>query len=239
MMAVGNPLVVPLAAVSILGLLTYTSFKRRWWAGPFYNAWIVAVLFLIGVLDGAPGRGFRVLTGPEVAPVAAVVFFGYANFVLAGYFKDVSADRATGYDTLPVRYGLPTAAWVSDLFAALAVGGTAVAGSPAVSDGGDRCTVSLLRCRAGNVTGGSGASAPSPRRLGGPPSHSAGRPRLRASSLVDRGGRATRLDRTADPFLCRLLRHDVEEAGGRSDLAMWPWRPESDISHRTPRLLYC
>ena len=33
------------------------------------------------------------------------VFFGYANFVLAGYFKDVDADRATGYHTLPVVFG--------------------------------------------------------------------------------------------------------------------------------------
>ncbi len=126
-MALGNPLVIPLAVVSILGLLTYTFFKRRWWAGPFYNAWIVAVLFLIGVLDGAPHTGFGVLVRPEVVPVAAVVFFGYANFVLAGYFKDVSADRATGYETLPVRYGLRLAAWVSDLFAVLAVSGTIAA----------------------------------------------------------------------------------------------------------------
>jgi 4-hydroxybenzoate polyprenyltransferase len=123
LMALGNPLVIPLTAVSILGLLTYTFFKRRWWAGPFYNAWIVAILFLIGVLDGTPHAGFEALVRLDVALVAAVVFFGYANFVLAGYFKDVSADRATGYDTLPVRYGLRVAAWVSDLFAVLAVGG--------------------------------------------------------------------------------------------------------------------
>ena len=45
------------------------------------------------------------------------VFFGYANFVLAGYFKDVSADAATGYQTLPVVFGRPAAAWVSDCLA--------------------------------------------------------------------------------------------------------------------------
>ena len=35
----------------------------------------------------------------------AATFFGYANFVLAGYFKDIEADRATGYRTFPVVFG--------------------------------------------------------------------------------------------------------------------------------------
>jgi 4-hydroxybenzoate polyprenyltransferase len=42
------------------------------------------------------------------------VFFGYANFVLAGYFKDIAADRATGYRTYPVVFGRRPAALVSD-----------------------------------------------------------------------------------------------------------------------------
>jgi len=33
------------------------------------------------------------------------VVLTYAVFVLLGYFKDVEADRATGYVTLPVRFG--------------------------------------------------------------------------------------------------------------------------------------
>jgi 4-hydroxybenzoate polyprenyltransferase len=120
-MAVGNPLAIPLAILGILGLATYTHFKRLWWAGPFYNAWIVVVVFLIGVLDGGPHGGPAGLWRLDVLLVALAVFFGYANFVLAGYFKDIWADRATGYDTLPVRYGMSAAALISDVFAAAAV----------------------------------------------------------------------------------------------------------------------
>lgn len=114
-----NAWTLPLAALCIVGLATYTSFKRRWWAGPFYNAWIVAGLFVIAYLAG--GGRFAGLLRPEVGCAAAAVFFGYANFVLTGYYKDVSADRATGYNTLPVHVGMRRAAFVSDGFAALAL----------------------------------------------------------------------------------------------------------------------
>jgi 4-hydroxybenzoate polyprenyltransferase len=117
--AVHNPLNVPAAGVAVLGLATYTYFKRRWWAGPFYNAWIVVVLALIGYLSGsAAGAGARPLA---VAAMLAAVFFGYANFVLTGYYKDISADRATGYRTLPVQHGLRLSARVSDVFAVITV----------------------------------------------------------------------------------------------------------------------
>jgi 4-hydroxybenzoate polyprenyltransferase len=49
----------------------------------------------------------------------AAVFFGYANFVLTGYYKDISADRATGYHTFPVVFGLPLSNVVSNAFATL------------------------------------------------------------------------------------------------------------------------
>lgn len=106
---------LPLAALCIAGLATYTPFKRRWWAGPFYNAWIVAGLFAIAYLAG--GGTLEGLTRPAVLWTGGAVFFGYANFVLVGYYKDVTADRATGYATLPVRFGLRRAALVSDAFA--------------------------------------------------------------------------------------------------------------------------
>jgi 4-hydroxybenzoate polyprenyltransferase len=125
-MVLGNLNAIPLAVMGILGLASYTYFKRRWWAGPFYNAWIVAVVYLIGVLDGVPGAGFADLWHPEVLATAAVVFFGYANFVLSGYFKDISADRATGYNTLPVRYGMRVSSLISDLFAALSAVGSGI-----------------------------------------------------------------------------------------------------------------
>lgn len=125
-MVLANFNAVPLAVLGILGLASYTNFKRRWWAGPFYNAWIVVAVYLLGVLDGSPSAGLSELAHPVVLATAAVVFFGYANFVLSGYFKDISADRATGYDTLPVRYGMRVSAFVSDVFAALSVIGSAI-----------------------------------------------------------------------------------------------------------------
>jgi geranylgeranylglycerol-phosphate geranylgeranyltransferase len=97
------------------GLATYTWFKRRWWGGPWYNAWIVVLLFVMGGLAAgwtASGVDARWIW------TAAGTFFGYANFVLAGYFKDVEADRATGYDTMPVRFGRRKAVIASHLLAA-------------------------------------------------------------------------------------------------------------------------
>jgi 4-hydroxybenzoate polyprenyltransferase len=71
-------------------------------------------------------------------PAALSVFFSYAIFVLLGYFKDVSADRATGYRTLPVVAGTRVSAAVSAVFAVLALAASVqllgrlfVAGHPA------------------------------------------------------------------------------------------------------------
>lgn len=119
--ALCDPLTIPLAVACIVGLATYTPFKRRWWAGPFYNAWIVAGLFAVAMLAGDATASLDVLDRPVVAATALAVFFGYANFVLAGYFKDVRADRATGYDTMPVRFGFRVSAWASDGLALAAV----------------------------------------------------------------------------------------------------------------------
>ena len=52
-------------------------------------------------------------------PMLAAVFFGYANFVLSGYFKDIDADAVTGYLTFPVTFGRNAAAIASDLLAIL------------------------------------------------------------------------------------------------------------------------
>jgi 4-hydroxybenzoate polyprenyltransferase len=117
-----NPLNVLLVAAGVAGLATYTWFKRRWWGGPFYNAWIVADLCLIGYASGlgaAAGPTWDWSTG--LLLTLLTVFFAYANFVLAGYFKDVSSDRATGYRTVPVVFGLRTASYASDILAATAV----------------------------------------------------------------------------------------------------------------------
>jgi 4-hydroxybenzoate polyprenyltransferase len=49
------------------------------------------------------------------------IFFSYANFVLMGYFKDISADRASGYNTFVVTFGWKKAAIASDFFALFSV----------------------------------------------------------------------------------------------------------------------
>lgn len=122
-----NALNAPLALVIVAGLATYTWFKRRWWAGPFWNAWIVAALGALAWLAAVGGAHESARWAPALGGALLAVFFGYANFVLSGYYKDVSADRATGYRTLPVVAGLRVSAWVSDLFALLALAGCAVA----------------------------------------------------------------------------------------------------------------
>jgi 4-hydroxybenzoate polyprenyltransferase len=116
-----DPRTLALAAAAVFGLATYTPLKRRWWGGPLWNAWIVALLPAIGVLCGGP----RTVPGPVFAAACASVLFTYAVFVLLGYFKDVEADRATGYETLPVRFGRPAALVVSAGF--LGVGALASA----------------------------------------------------------------------------------------------------------------
>ena len=122
-----QPLNVPLALTIVVGLASYTWFKRRWWAGPFWNAWIVAALMLVAWLAAVGGAGQRPVWSPALSGALLAVFFGYANFVLTGYYKDISADRATGYHTLPVVFGTVVSGRVSDAFALLQVAGLILA----------------------------------------------------------------------------------------------------------------
>lgn len=109
-----------LALLCVFGLSTYTFFKRRWWGGPFYNGWIVAVLFLIGHYSGL--KNSSAFLTPQIFTALVSVLFGYANFVLVGYYKDVTADSKTGYNTFVVVFGRKVAAIVSDVFALVFVG---------------------------------------------------------------------------------------------------------------------
>ena len=111
---------LPLSALGVAGLASYSYFKRRWWAGPAWNAWVVALLPAIGYLCGGAGPEVLLRSG-DVLPAVLSVFFSYAIFVLLGYFKDVSADRATGYRTLPVVAGTRVSAAVSAAFALCAL----------------------------------------------------------------------------------------------------------------------
>jgi len=120
---VHNPKILVPGVLCVFGLATYTFFKRRWWGGPFYNAWIVALLPIIGKM-AAVGYGWSfgsVMASGILLPITISTLFSYANFVLMGYFKDISADRASGYNTFCVAFGWKRAAVATDLLALLSI----------------------------------------------------------------------------------------------------------------------
>jgi len=121
-----NPWTLVLGLLCVVGLATYTFFKRRWWGGPFYDAWIVALLPIMGKMAAfGPSKPISIIFENGIlVPIAISVFFSYANFVLMGYFKDISADGASGYNTFVVVYGWNKAAKGSDIFAVLSVAAT-------------------------------------------------------------------------------------------------------------------
>jgi 4-hydroxybenzoate polyprenyltransferase len=127
-----QPATLALAVLAVAGLATYTPLKRHWWAGPWYNAWIVGLLVPLGYLAAAGAARAPLGWTPALPPAMAAVFFGYANFVLTGYYKDVTADGATGYRTLPVAFGLGVSAVASDVLAALQLLACAVAARSAL-----------------------------------------------------------------------------------------------------------
>lgn len=117
-----NPHILIFGMLAIIGLLTYTYFKRTWWGGPPWNSWIVALLPIMGrLVEKEPGLTTIARFGNEHSLsfffAIAAIFFGYANFVVMGYFKDITADRKTGYRTFPVVFGWIPAAIYSDLTA--------------------------------------------------------------------------------------------------------------------------
>ena len=111
-----------LAALAIMGLRTYTWFKRRWWGGPLYNAWIVALIPPMAALAAGGGTFEQLVTTLALPGLLATITFAYANFVLVGYLKDVWADRETGYNTFPVRFGWTATRFVSHGLAILSQG---------------------------------------------------------------------------------------------------------------------
>ena len=115
-----SPVIALFAVLPIAGLATYTPMKRRFWAGPAWNAWIVATLPLLGALTSRRDA-LAVLLDAHVRRAMATTFFAYLTFVLLGYLKDIEADRSTGYETLPVRFGRRWTVAVSAACAACAI----------------------------------------------------------------------------------------------------------------------
>ena len=108
-------------ALSILGLATYSYVKKHYWfGGPFHNASIVALLPLMGYLAVDQG-GLNSLKNVELSLTVLLNFFAYTNFVLVGYLKDITADRQTGYQTIPVVFGWAVSTWIADIFLVLSI----------------------------------------------------------------------------------------------------------------------
>ena len=105
-----------LSCISVFGLATYSYIKRNFWfGGPFYNAWIVALLTIMGyfALSAPETRTFPI----HLLPYVFVSFFSYASFVLIGYLKDIDADKVTNYKTFPVVWGWNSSILLGDVFA--------------------------------------------------------------------------------------------------------------------------
>lgn len=148
-MAYINPWLLVLSLVLILGLSTYVFFKRTWWGGPPWNSWIAAMIPIGGRMIDPSFHFSQALfpTTPASMPMfytVLLVFFAYCNFVVAGYFKDVSADRETGYNTFQVTFGWGPAAIYSDLTAIFSVIFTYLAIKPVLIQGGFAAKLSLL-----------------------------------------------------------------------------------------------
>jgi 4-hydroxybenzoate polyprenyltransferase len=151
-LAAFQPATLAPAALTVLGLATYTWFKRRWWGGPWYNAWIVSLVVLLGYQAASGAVGVPAAPKAPLVGIMLTSLAAYANFVLAGYYKDIEADGATGYSTLPVVFGRGASAWISDGLAVLAVAGAVVALSAASATGLMAALPFLIGAAAASVT---------------------------------------------------------------------------------------
>jgi len=124
-LALLNPWNLAVGAAAVAGLLIYTPLKRRWWAGPIANAWVVALLPIMGWLVNPVNSPAQLKNEWLVLIVALAALAAYANFVLVGYLKDIAADRQAGYETFPVRFGWQATALLSHAWAISALVATA------------------------------------------------------------------------------------------------------------------
>jgi 4-hydroxybenzoate polyprenyltransferase len=96
----------------MLGLAGYSYFKKNYWyIGPYLNAVVVGLLPLMGYHCFKPGLHLPT----ALLLLGGINFLAYANFVIIGYLKDISADRATGYRTIPVVWGWDAALWFGNV----------------------------------------------------------------------------------------------------------------------------
>jgi 4-hydroxybenzoate polyprenyltransferase len=112
-----------LLLLSASGLLTYTYFKKnKTWLGPFWNSWIVMLLPFSGYLSYSNNLSWQdIFSNSSLLILALMTFASYANFVLIGYLKDITADRQTAYKTFPVVYGWQKTIWMGNLNTLIAI----------------------------------------------------------------------------------------------------------------------
>lgn len=111
-----------LCLLSIIGISSYSIIKKRYWfGGPFYNAWIVALLPIMGYISITSENLFLALSEPNIEQLVMLTFFSYTSFVLIGYLKDIEADRETGYRTFPVVFGWEASVWTNYIFVCLSM----------------------------------------------------------------------------------------------------------------------
>ncbi|MFZ4545500.1 MAG: UbiA family prenyltransferase [Saprospiraceae bacterium] len=105
-----------LSLAAVFGLATYSYVKKNYWfGGPLHNAWIIALLPVMGFF--AASESNVTVFPDQYYSIVAITFFSYANFVLIGYLKDIDADAATGYRTFPVVFGWDRTVQLGDLIA--------------------------------------------------------------------------------------------------------------------------
>lgn len=144
-----NPYILMPCFILIAGLSTYVFFKRTWWGGPPWNSWIAAMIPIGGRMIDPNFHFMDALNPPNEAAMpmfytVLLVFFAYCNFVVAGYFKDISADRETNYNTFQVRFGWFAGAVYSDILCGLSIVFTYLAIKPVLAQGGFAAKASLL-----------------------------------------------------------------------------------------------
>lgn len=122
------------AALGVFGIVAYSRWaKARGIAGNLVRGALGAIALVYGVCVAGtwPSSGIA-----AVVALAAVFWLHDTTSNLVGTLRDVDGDRAGGYDTLPVRRGMPFAVWTV-LALYLAVLGAAVAGG-LLAEVGDR-----------------------------------------------------------------------------------------------------
>jgi geranylgeranylglycerol-phosphate geranylgeranyltransferase len=103
---------IVVAVATAVGLSYNGFFKSRGLAGNIVRGCLTAFAFAFGALvagggggSGASGAG---VSGPVVA-VAAIFALQDSDSNLVGTLRDIDGDRAGGYETFPVRHGVPPA----------------------------------------------------------------------------------------------------------------------------------